>query len=209
MAKYKVGDRVRIREWEDMEEEFGLDSDGDICGSPFFVQQMKHLCGRTATVKELLDRGRVDLSFDCKDGAETWTYGTYMIEPINAKQKTSAETIVIYRHGDTVTALDKRDGRKATAKCSPDDTFDFMVGARLAFDRLTGKMNPKTEQKPEWYNGKVVCVESDGCGITAGKVYTIRNGKLIDDDGDERPCGFRIKDLNYNWSYKFIEYKGE
>lgn len=26
----KVGDKVRVRDWEDMEEEFGLDRDGDI-----------------------------------------------------------------------------------------------------------------------------------------------------------------------------------
>ena len=28
--KYKVGDVVRIREWDDMEKEFGLDDIGDI-----------------------------------------------------------------------------------------------------------------------------------------------------------------------------------
>lgn len=47
------------------------------------------------------------------------------------------ETIVIYRKGNKVVALDKRTGKKAVAKCSPDDTFDFNVGAKLAFERLT------------------------------------------------------------------------
>lgn len=208
MAKFKVGDRVRIRQWADMEMEFGLDSDGDIKCPHTFVKGMAHLCGRVATVTSVFEAYRVGLKFDDESGRIAWTYTFDMIEPINAKQKTSAETIVVYRNGDTVTALDKRDGRKATAKCSPDDTFDFSVGARLAFDRLMGKTMPKTEQKPKWYTGKVVCVESVGSGVTVGKVYNIRNGKYIDDDGDERPKGFRIKDMNYCSLYKFVAYKG-
>ena len=205
MAKFKAGDRVRIREWADMEKEFGLSGSETINCQFNFTHNMRHLCGRTASVIYVIESGEVKLDFDDQSGDTYWAYSTDMIEPIKTKQ----ETIVIYRNGDIVTALDKRDGRKATAKCSPDDTFDFTTGARLAFDRLMGEKKNDTEQKPEWYNGKVVCVESDGCGVTVGKVYTIRNGKLIDDDGDERPCGFRIKDLNYSWSYKFIEYKGE
>ena len=46
------------------------------------------------------------------------------------------ETIVIYRKYNEVIALDKRTGKKAIAKCSPEDTFDFNIGAKLAFDRL-------------------------------------------------------------------------
>lgn len=53
-------------------------------------------------------------------------------------EKLPNETIVIYRKGSEVIALDKTDGKKAVAKCSPDDEFDFKVGARLAFDRLMG-----------------------------------------------------------------------
>ena len=44
--------------------------------------------------------------------------------------------------------------KSTQATCSPDDDFDFGYGARLAFDRLIGK-----EDKPEYYSGKVVCVE--------------------------------------------------
>ena len=46
------------------------------------------------------------------------------------------ETIVIYRKDREVIAVDKVTGDKAIAKCSPEDTFDFNVGAKLAFDRL-------------------------------------------------------------------------
>lgn len=52
---FKVGDRVRIRQWDDMEREFGLDSDGDIDCRPYFTQLMRDdgLCGRTATIIDI------------------------------------------------------------------------------------------------------------------------------------------------------------
>ena len=49
------------------------------------------------------------------------------------------ECIVIYRKGSETVALDKTTGKKAVAKCSPEDTYDFYTGAQLAFERLTGK----------------------------------------------------------------------
>lgn len=48
------------------------------------------------------------------------------------------ECIVIYRKDMEVIALDKSTGKTGVAKCNPADKFDFMVGAKLAFDRLTG-----------------------------------------------------------------------
>lgn len=44
----KVGDRLRIRQWGDMEHEFGLDSDGNISCDASFTGTMRddfHLCG--------------------------------------------------------------------------------------------------------------------------------------------------------------------
>ena len=56
------------------------------------------------------------------------------------------ETIVIYRDGQKVTALDKVSGQKAVARCNSADKFDFHTGARLAFDRLIG---PEKEAEKE------------------------------------------------------------
>lgn len=206
MEKFKVGDRVRIRQWADMEKEFGLDAAGDINCKYWFTHLMRHLCGRTASVISVAASEQVALDFDDKSGITCWSYSTDMIEPIKTKQ----ETIVIYRNGDIVTALDKRDGRKATAKCSPDDTFDFEVGARLAFDRLMGKTKPKTEQKPKWYNGQIVCVKGLEDEFTVGKVYQVNDGMFIDDKGHERPTTERLSSpTSFNGClWKFIEYKG-
>lgn len=80
--KFKVGDRVRIRQWDDMAKEFGIDWDGDISmPPPTFTKDMKYLCGRTATVTEIsaLD---VKLDFDDKSDINYWYYTIYMLESI-------------------------------------------------------------------------------------------------------------------------------
>lgn len=61
-----------------------------------------------------------------------WLKSWYKFEVVND------ECIVIYRKGNEVIALNKTTGEKGVAKRSPDDEFDFMVGAKLAFDRLVG-----------------------------------------------------------------------
>lgn len=211
------------------------------------------------------------------------------------------DKIVITHDGKTTTAtLYRADGskEKATAKCAPEDKFDFNVGAKLAMERLMNKIEvpakfewrvvnrkprvgdyirlktnggysfskpgdvlkidafsyagnaqvlgknhirntgspefrwnytkheydvvekvtpTKEEPKPEppkpW-NGRVVCIESTAIGFTAGKIYKVNNGKLIDDDRRVRPCTsdriYSPEDLTSNhdyfgtWWYKFV-----
>lgn len=51
--------------------------------------------------------------------------------------ETKRKPIVIYQNGNEVIALDKETGCKGVAKCSPLDNFSFMVGAKLAFERIS------------------------------------------------------------------------
>lgn len=53
-------------------------------------------------------------------------------------KKSNDEIIVIYRDGNKTIAMNKVTGEKAEAKCSPEDEFNFSVGAKLALDRLFG-----------------------------------------------------------------------
>lgn len=68
------------------------------------------------------------------------------------------ECIVIYRNGSETIAFNKATKEKAVAECSPSDTYDFITGAKLAFERLTGK-EEKLGFKPH--------LEFDGenCGV--------------------------------------------
>lgn len=59
-------------------------------------------------------------------------------------EKIAPETIVIYKKDRQVIALDKSTEKKAIARCNPEDKFDFNIGARLAFERLTSS-EPKAD----------------------------------------------------------------
>lgn len=74
--------------------------------------------------------------------------------------------------------------RTAEAKCSPSDKFDFAVGAKLAFERLNEKTEPK-----KLFNGKAVCIEkaNDYCAYTVGKIYEFKDGKTTLDNGESYP----------------------
>lgn len=81
--KFKVGELVRIRQWDDMEKEFGLTMLGSIRCRCCFADGMKPLCGKYAEIKDLLLDGIVHLRFfNCDDSVENWNYSIDMIEKV-------------------------------------------------------------------------------------------------------------------------------
>ena len=72
----KVGETVRIREWDDMEKEFGLNENGSIRCSFFFTEEMGFLCGKEFIVGGIDDDGEI---FDHDLG---YHISTDMIEPV-------------------------------------------------------------------------------------------------------------------------------
>ena len=80
--KFKVGDRVQFKSWEEMEKEFGLTINGDIKIKPVvFSRDMKHLCGTYATISEI-DREEVELKDFTSKGDTNWFYSLDMIKPV-------------------------------------------------------------------------------------------------------------------------------
>lgn len=66
---------------------------------------------------------------------------------------TGREKVVILRKGNTVTATQYVDGARVNtgaAKCSPEDSFDFAFGAKLALERLFGKTESATKSRFDW-----------------------------------------------------------
>lgn len=97
------------------------------------------------------------------NGSE-WTYAsrqwykkTFHETPIMAEEFLGEikknPAIVVYRRGNTVTALDKNTGNKGVAKCSPDDTFNYYTGASIAMARLMALSEGGTADDAEkaWY----------------------------------------------------------
>lgn len=116
----------------------------------------------------------------------------------------SPEKIIIYRNGAEVVAKNTSTGKTGVARCNPADEFDFNTGAKLAFERL---INPEPE-KPKYYSGKVVCIESPDKDFTVGKIYKFESGKTQDNGGNYRPIGYYLKELEddrcFTNSYKFV-----
>lgn len=78
------------------------------------------------------------------------------------------EMIVIYRKDNKVVALDKATGKEGVARCSPEDTFDFETGAKLAFKRLVGEdtaAEPVKPEEPKFKVGEFVRVVSAKSGV--------------------------------------------
>lgn len=123
--KFKVGDKVRILDGSNLK----------YCRGGY-VSDMKNYVGKVCTTSEMCKHieGRPD-GYRLKDECYSWDERALeLVEP---------ESIVIYRKDNKVIAFDKSTGKTATARCDPADTFDFMTGAKLAFERLTGEDKPK------------------------------------------------------------------
>ena len=127
MAKFKIGDRVRaVNEYDDNENIVGkigtvisVYNDTDFIGVEFDdeIGFCGHTCGGRGKYKRC------------------WWYPDRILEPVRYNEK-----IVITTDGKTTTAkiyAGKSIIKTTTAKCSPDDKFDFVTGAKIAFDRLT------------------------------------------------------------------------
>lgn len=82
MSKFKVGDKVKIKSWEQMFREYPHNSSSDYINLPVsdFSREMKYLCGEPAIIKTIGDE-YVSLEFYNKKLNTNWTYSIYMLEP--------------------------------------------------------------------------------------------------------------------------------
>lgn len=97
---------------------------------------------------------------------------------------------------DPATIILWNDGTKTVAKCLDGDEYDAekgfciaylkkMIGAKQFSEELHKWV--KDEEKPKYYNGKVVCVKAGYDWWTVGKPYEVVNGIVVDDQGCRYP----------------------
>lgn len=164
--KFKKGDKVRILDGSKIE---------DYAGG-WYVCGMEKYVGRVATVQ----RGE---TFACKTRYCLTDCGGYVWDERGLELVTD-EQIIIYRKDDEVIALDKSSGVKGVAKCSPEDKFDFKIGAKLAFERLIGEVK---EVKREAKVGEYIKIVD--AYATKGKYKNgdiLRVSKVFDSTGDTK-----------------------
>ena len=104
------------------------------------------------------------------------------LEPIEEETKGAKEMkVVILRDGNTVTAAQYIDGvevNTGAAKCNPEDSFDFGIGAKLALKRLFKFKKPSMTHKETLF---VAPLEFDWDKFTNGEVFVQVSRKTIDD----------------------------
>lgn len=193
MAKYKVGDKVRI-----------VSKNPNAIG---FTDEMEKYFGKTLTVIKVWERSYGHPTYNFKEATvgnpsmglprkvfhlsfdESWISG--LAEP--ARERCTVE---LRFDGMITTATLKRGGRDvktAEARCNPKDTYSRAEGARVAVERLFEKK--RKEDKPEKREPKigdkfVVTAKGGmyGHGFNIGDVVTLRKILL---DGDYDFCNKR------------------
>lgn len=175
MAKYKVGDKVRIVDHRtDNMHHFG---------------KMDKWLGKVMTIRECLLSGywmEEDYGENIGFG---WRWDDSMISGL-AEPEREPCTVELRFDGMITTAALKRGGRDvktAEARCNPKDTYSRAEGARVAVERLFAKKRkegkPK-ESKPKMWDKFVVTVNNGKSGhcFNIGEIVTLikvlRNGNL-------------------------------
>lgn len=164
MCKYKVGDKVVVKKNIACEDRYGMY--GEANQECVVTASMAKRAGQVVTISHVRDCGDYHRYYIEED---YWNWVDGMFEGL-AKDP---EKIVITHDGKKTTAtLYRENGSKeqATAKCAPEDTFDFNVGAKLAMERLMEKVKPveiagfKIGDRVNYQgnNGTVICFAKSG-----------------------------------------------
>ena len=172
MAKYKVGDKVRIV--SERPKDFAYTDDmGKYLGKTFIVSMVKWhpLFGNLYSLEgAIIERGA------CAD--PSWVFKESWISGL-AEPEQEPYTVELRFDGMITTATLKRGGRgvkTAEARCNPMDTYSRAEGARVAVERLFEKKRkedkPK-ESKPKMGGKFVVVGDLNGHEFPIGDIVTL------------------------------------
>lgn len=183
MAKYKVGDKVRIV--SERPKDFAYaDNIGKYLGKTFIVSMVKWhpLFGNLYSLEgAIIERGAC--------AGPSWVFKESWISGL-AEPEREPYTVELRFDGMITTATLKRGGRHvktAEARCNPKDTYSRAEGARVAVERLFEKKRkedkPK-ESKPKMWDKFVVTKKDGKYGhlFNTGEIVTLikvlKNGNL-------------------------------
>ena len=211
-AGFKVGDKVRYL-------------------TPT-VGGVKSLRGLTGTIKYVNDMG-AEVAFKTTDGVKNYALANYeMIKVNNApvtttpttpremandkdnvwaisimpapfdRERTVADLIVNGRIVDTVTVSRWHDEDEYDVGTAAYEVVKKMFSIK---DKAVGKVNDTAIKELEWFNGKVVCIQSASPSFTRGKIYQVTNGELADNEGFVYERFTDVAEMNRRMNSRFIE----
>lgn len=85
----KVGDKVTIKSWEEMEKEFGLKMNGNIDVQWTFAKEMKDLCEQSFEITSIGGQGT-----HIRLGGQNWSFSPLMFKK-KGKEKPVINTITL------------------------------------------------------------------------------------------------------------------
>lgn len=168
MAKYKVGDKVRI-----------VSKRPQQCWNP----DMDKWLGKVMTIRGLFSRGYVMEEDYGEYTGYGWCWYEDMIAGL-AEPEREPYTVELRFDGMITTATLKRGGRDvktAEARCKPTDTYSRAEGARVAVERLfekkrkedKSKESKREQGKPKVGDKFVIVGDFTGHGFPIGEIVTL------------------------------------
>ena len=176
MAKYKIGDKVRIVDYRTYRmNDFG---------------KMDKWLGKVMTIRDLSSPGYWMREDYGENNGYGWLWDDDMISGL-AEPEREPCTVVLRFDGMITTATLKRGGRDvktAEARCNPKDTYSRAEGARVAVERLFEKKR-KEKDKPKESKPKI----GDKFVVTGNRPFGechhhFRIGEIVTLVGPEISC---------------------
>lgn len=201
MAKFKVGDRVKI-----------VRNDYLTCE-----------IGDTGTIRAYDSGAGYAVEFDiprysyhgCRGltkpgcGQWAWEKNIELIKPTEEKP-TREFKLIITSKGDTTTAklIHGKDVTKETTVTRySTDEYSEKAAVEAVVKKIFGEGEKKTEKKDELFNGVAVCLIDRDCPkFTRGRTYTFVNGNCWNDKGNVMAYGYTKKEIaNSIWFLPIVE----
>lgn len=151
----KIGDKVMIKNWEEMKNEFGVNSRGGINVLNVFTREMEYLCGKIIEVEKILiprsTLGRYDKYGYTVAIIDGYHISSGMVKKVEDGISDSVKEMnirYIFNKRETICLV--RDDvenkyRKGISKAHPEDKYDREEGMKIAFERALGLNVDKTK----------------------------------------------------------------
>lgn len=197
--EFKVGDKVRIRQWDDMAEEFGVsDWEFKIFCKFCFTTHIRMFCGEIATIVGFNstpnNRNRVCLRFNSEKLNDElknidWVFSTDMLEPYTPRVAKVGEYVKVIEGGNSGKIF----------KCTKNfwQTGGYFENSEYCYSDIV--LFPSEYEVLDDYipslNCRFIALEGSE-DLTKGKIYEIKNGKFTNDRGSYFPLDTTLKDEN-------------
>lgn len=167
--EFKVGDKVRIRQWDDMVKEFGING-RIIKVKKSFTTLMRPLCGEECVITDMKD-DEIKLKFK-NEGKRiyNWGFSTDMIEHIN--QPTS-KTLTITTSDTTTTLTDGT--HTTTINRYHTDKHDEQIAVNSVIDKYYDELKQIEIEKNKPKVGDMVRVVDRGCLFSRNHIWLEKN----------------------------------